>query len=54
MNVPARVIETQMLRAAVKGSVVLPGDATYDGRGRENRSKNECQAAPAGTSTWGS
>ena len=30
MNVPARVVDTQTLTPAVKGTVVLPGDSTYD------------------------
>ena len=30
MNVPARVVDTQTLKPAVKGTVVLPGDPTYD------------------------
>ena len=30
MNVPARVVDTQTLTAAVKGTVVRPGDSTYD------------------------
>ena len=31
MNFPARVVDTQTLTAAVKGTVVRPGDSTYDG-----------------------
>ena len=31
MNVLARVVDTQMLTAAVTGTVVRPGDPTYDG-----------------------
>jgi FAD/FMN-containing dehydrogenase len=31
VNVPARVVDTQTLTAAVKGTVVRPGDSTYDG-----------------------
>ena len=31
MNVPARVVDTQTLTSAVKGTVVRPGDSTYDG-----------------------
>ena len=30
MNVLARVVDTQMLTAAVTGTVVRPGDPTYD------------------------
>jgi FAD/FMN-containing dehydrogenase len=30
VNVSARVLDTHTLRSAVKGDVVLPGDATYD------------------------
>ena len=30
MNVPARVVDTQTLTPAVKGTVVQPGDSTYD------------------------
>ena len=30
MNVPARVVDTQTLTAAVKGTIVRPGDSTYD------------------------
>ena len=30
MNVPARVVDTQTLTPAVTGSILVPGDSTYD------------------------
>jgi hypothetical protein len=30
VNVAARVVDTDTLKLAVKGAVVLPGDSTYD------------------------